>query len=298
MTQATRARANRFIARPEQRSARSSADPSNINEVLDHSSIISRGKGKASSVLSSVIKLVGSLVVVLGSASGLTWSVYHYATTSARFAIKDIQVRGGVRLSNDQVLAASGVARGDNLFKLSVAGVEKRLLANPWVAQVRVTRQLPSTVAIELHEREATALALVMGQLYLVNRHGETFKPATAEDPSDLPLITGVEVPDGPRDPSLYRQRIGVALDVLSHFSQSHLGKAYAPEEVHLTPGGEAVFTIGHKGTTLYLGAGPWSKKFAMAERILARLQAQRSNPALIFMDNKANPNRVVVRLN
>jgi len=67
---------------------------------------------------------------------------------------------------------------------------------------------------------------------------------------------------------------------------------------VHLTPGGEVVLMVGQKGIALHLGVGPWDKKFAMAERIFAKLQAQRSTPSLVFLDNRAHPERVVVRVN
>lgn len=297
MTRDSRARSNRLLTPSEQRSAAwGAADMANNDGSQDQSTITSRARAWSS--ISGAVRVLWSLVVVLGSAIGLTWAVYHYATTSARFAIKDVQMNVLTRVTKDQLLADSGITLGDNLFKLNAGNVEARLLKNPWVAQVRVTRHLPSSIQIELQEREAAALALVMGQLFLVNRQGETFKSASTEDPSDLPLITGVAVDDGPRDTALYRQRISLALDVLHHYSQSHLAKSYSPQEVHLTPGGEAILTLGHKGTTLYLGVGPWSKKFVMAERVLSRLQAHRSTPALIFMDNRANPNRVVVRLN
>ena len=297
MTRVSRAPANRLLTPSEHRAAAwGAADMSNAEGSQDQSKITSRGRAW-SSILGTV-GVIWSLVVVLGSAIGLTWAVYHYATTSARFAIKDVQTNALTRVTKEQVLANSGITLGDNLFKLNVGNVEGRLLKNPWVSQVRVTRHLPSSIQIELQEREAAALALVAGQLFLVNRQGETFKPASTEDPSDLPLITGVTVDDGPRDTSLCRQRISLALDVLNYYSQSHLAKSYSPQEVHLTPGGEVTMTLGHKGTTLYLGVGPWSKKFTMAERVLSRLQAHRSTPALIFMDNRANPNRVVVRLN
>ena len=297
MTRDARAHANRLLTTSEQRAAAwRTADMNSADGCQDQSTVTSRGRAWAS--IADALRVLWSLVVVLGSAIGLTWAVYHYATTSVRFAINDVQTNTLTRVTKDQVLADSGITLGDNLFKLNVGNVEGRLLKNPWIAQARVTRRLPSTIHLELQEREAAALALVMGQLFLVNRQGETFKPASTEDPSDLPLITGVTVDDGPRDTALYRQRISLALDVLNHYSQCHLAKSYAPQEVHLTPGGEAVMTLGHKGTTLYLGVGPWSKKFVMAERVLARLQAQRSTPALIFLDNRANPNRVVVRLN
>ena len=96
----------------------------------------------------------------------------------------------------------------------------------------------------------------------------------------------------------LEKQRLLIALDVLSQYSQVKLARTYPPEEVHLTPGGEVVLTIGRKGTALYLGFGPWSKKLALAERIFAKLLAQRATPSLVFLDNRAHPERVVVRLN
>jgi len=87
-------------------------------------------------------------------------------------------------------------------------------------------------------------------------------------------------------------------LDVLNHYAQVKLSRTYPAEEVHLTPGGEVVLTVGHKGIALYLGFGPWSKKLALAERIFSKLQAQRSTPSLVFLDNRAHPERVVVRVN
>jgi cell division protein FtsQ len=105
-------------------------------------------------------------------------------------------------------------------------------------------------------------------------------------------------VDSAPRDSGLEKQRLAVALDVLNHYSQSKLFRTHPPEEVHLTPGGEIILTVGHKGTAVYLGVGPWSKKFALAERIFAKLQGQRSTPSLVFLDNRAHPERVVVRVN
>ncbi len=298
MTRDARAKANRFVVEPEHRGLISGAfDKHTADDPSEHSAIMSRVQS-LKTVTCTVLRVLWGLGLVLGSAVGIAWAVFHYATTSPRFAVKDIQIQGSARVSNQQVISASGIALGDNLFKMNLVTVEKRLLKDPWIAQAKVTRRMPSTICVEIQEREALALALISGQLFLVNRLGESFKEVSLGDPSDLPLITGISVDDGPRDLGLLRQRIVLGLDLLNHYSQSRLAKTYSAEEVHLTPGGEVVMTLGHKGTTLHLGVGPWSKKFAMAERILARLQGQRSTPALIFLDNRANPDRVVVRVN
>jgi cell division protein FtsQ len=298
MTRDARARANRFIVAEGRRGSISGAfDPRASDDLSEHSTVTVRVQSFPR-LFGAILRILWGLSLVLGSAVGIAWAVYHYATTSPRFAVKEVQVQGCTRMTNQQVLSGSGIVLGDNLFKLNLGTVEIRLLKNPWFSQVKVTRKMPSTISVEIQEREAAALAVITGQLFLVNRLGEPFKEASSDDPSDLPMITGISVDDGPRDLGLFRQRIALGLDVLNHYSQCRLSKSYSPEEVHLTPGGEVVMTLGHKGTTLHLGVGHWSKKFAMAERILARLQAQRSTPALIFLDNRANPDRVVVRVN
>jgi len=246
----------------------------------------------------NVIRVVWGVIVVLGIAVGVTWGVYHYTITSPRFAVKEVQVTGAIRTSHDDILKLGNFSLGDNLFKLDTAAIESRLVKDPWVRQAHVTRGLPTTLHVEIEEREAAAMAVIAGQLVLVTRQGEPFKEASVEDPSDLPSITGVTLDDRPRDSGLEKQRLAVAMEVLHHYSQVKLSRVYPPQEVHLTPGGEVVLMVGQKGIALHLGVGPWYKKFAMAERIFAKLQAQRSTPSLVFLDNRAHPERVVVRVN
>ena len=47
----------------------------------------------------------------------------------------------------------------------------------------------------------------------------------------------------------------------------------------------------------LHLGAGPFRQKLMMAARIMAKLQATGELPGIIFLDNQARPERVVVRM-
>jgi cell division protein FtsQ len=245
-----------------------------------------------------IIHLAWGVLVVVGIAAGVTWGVYRYTTTSPRFAVKVVELAGATRTTRDDVLKLAGVALGDNLFKLNLSAIDAKLVKDPWIRQAHATRVLPTTLHVEIEEREAAAMAVVADHLLLVTRQGEAFKEVAPDDPSDLPTITGVAVDDAPRDAGLERQRLLVAMDVLQRYSEVRLSRVYPAQEVHLLPGGEVVLMVGKKGIALQLGLGPWSKKFAMAERVFAKLQAQRSTPSLVFLDNRAHPERVVVRLN
>ncbi len=295
MTRTRQANARRVFTAPSEQNW---ADESPDDRLFEEDAVHESQKSRFLLISGRIIRLVWGVLVVIGCAVGVTWGVYRYTTTSPRFAIKDIQISGTARTTRESLIKASGVSLGDNLFKLNLSVTENRLLKDPWIRDVHVSRQLPSTLHVEIDEREASAVTVLAGHLLLVTRQGETFKEFANEDPSDLPTITGVTVNDTPRDMSLEKQRMGVALDVLNHYAQTKLSRTYPAQEVHLTPGGEIVLMVGHKGIALYLGFGPWSKKLVLAERIFAKLQALRSTPSMVFLDNRAHPERVVVRVN
>ena len=58
-------------------------------------------------------------------------------------------------------------------------------------ATVRVSRQLPSVLTIEISERHAAAV-VNLGGLYLADVRGRPFKRATMDEAAGLPVITGV----------------------------------------------------------------------------------------------------------
>jgi len=57
------------------------------------------------------------------------------------------------------------------------------------------------------------------------------------------------------------------------------------------------VLTAGKTGVTLHLGRGPWRRKLLMADRVIERLARRGRVPGIIFLDNRAHPDRVVVRM-
>lgn len=298
MTTRRKGNARRLLAAPPEPTAVEEVRNNQWTAVADDVDYSRSSTGDLRSIPATLLRMLWGVIVVVGIAVGVTWGVYRYTTTSPRFAVKDLQVKGLARTSRESILQMSGVTLGDNLFRLNLGHVEACLLKNPWVREAHVTRKLPSTLRVDLEEREAAAIAVMARHLFLVTRVGEAFKEAASDDPSDLPSITGVTVDDSPRDPGLEKQRLSTALDVLHQYSQVRLSRIYPAEEVHLTPGGEVVLMVGPKGTALYLGFGPWPRKLSLAERVFAKLQAQHSTPSLVFLDNRAHPERVVVRVN
>jgi len=248
-------------------------------------------------LLWSALKLASGLAVVVGVSLAVAWSAHHYALTSPRFAIHTVDLVGAKRTTLDQIKTTSGIAVGLNIFALDTDVAERKLLENPWISEVKVTRRLPSILRVELSEREAAAVVALGERLYLVTPEGVPFKEVQAGDPFDMPLISGASPENLQRDRKREIERIQTGLEVLRQYERVPLSRVYPPEEVHIADAGDVTLTCGKDGVTLELGTGPWRKKLLMAEEVVGELRKKGRTPGIVFLDNSAHPERVVVRM-
>jgi cell division protein FtsQ len=255
------------------------------------------GPRSAATLLWSALKLASGLAVVVGASLAVAWSAHHYALTSPRFAIRTVDLVGAKRTTREQLKTDSGVAVGLNIFALDTDSAERKLLENPWISEVKMTRRLPSTLRVEVSEREAAAVVALGERLYLVTPEGVPFKEVSAGDPYDMPLISGASPENLQRDRKREIERIQTGLEVLHQFERLPLSRVYPAEEVHLADAGDVTLTCGKDGVTLELGTGPWRKKLLMAEEVVGELRKKGRTPGIVFLDNHAHPERVVVRM-
>lgn len=248
-------------------------------------------------VIFSVLKILAGTALVCGTAGALAYGAHHYALTTPRFAIRDVSVEGVHRLGRDDVLLAAGVKPGNNIFRLELEKAEAGVLQSPWVASARITRRLPGSVRVEIVEREPRALLVLPSTTFLVSADAEPFKELGPGDPHDLPLITGFDVEALARDRRAELERLEEALTLLDAYEHVSVASVHPAEELHLTETGEAILTIGSQGTALHLGKAPWKQKLYRAVRVLGKSAQSGGVPGVVFLDNEAHPERVVVRV-
>jgi len=251
----------------------------------------------ASKKLPRALSLVLGLVVVLSASIAVAWGARRYITTSPRFSIRTVLVDGNHRMQAEDIATAGGVTVGRNIFELDLENVGKNIQNEPWVEKATVTRTLPSTVKINVVEREAWALTALGGELYLVTRDGDPFKRVTDGDPLDLPVVTGLTPEKVASDRPGVVAALRRALDVVEDLDRAGISRRYPIQEVHLERDGTLVMTLGKEGIALYLGQTRFREKIEQAERVLTELSRRKANPSVIFLDNEAHPERVVVRM-
>jgi len=86
---------------------------------------------------------------------------------SDAFAITTVRVTGAQRLTNNHLEQLAAVPAGSTLLRVDIEGIRQRLADDPWVAEVSVVREYPSTLVIEIKER--TPFAIVETYIDLVS---------------------------------------------------------------------------------------------------------------------------------
>jgi cell division protein FtsQ len=122
----------------------------------------------------------------------------------ARFAavpimeIRHVVVHSDMPLTDEQVLAISGIRADEHWYSISTADIRKRLEANPLIRRAEVQRIFPNTIHLSVWGRQPVALVLAASAgrslPVLVDGDGVVFKICTSSAEVDVPVISGLDV--------------------------------------------------------------------------------------------------------
>jgi len=248
----------------------------------------------ARAALPGAIALAG-----LAVCAGLAFYGYRWLTGSPRFALAGVEVRGAHQLSQADIDAAVAPSLGENLFRLPLDEIERRLRAERWVADVTVRRRLPDRLLVEIAEHRAAA-AVDLDGLYLADASGRAFKRVdlAAGEAVGLPIITGIGRDQYRRRPVEAEERIRAAVAAAAAYSAASTRPALG--EVHYAAGGGLILYTRRPVIALHLGRAAAA---AELERRLARFDAawaaldpsERAALSAVHLDRDGVPVRVVV---
>jgi cell division septal protein FtsQ len=224
-----------------------------------------------------------------------------HVVASPRFALREIRGAATTHVSRDEIVALAGAELGDHLLAIDTDAVAARVATHPWVASVRVRRQLPSALAIDVVERHAVASAL-LGTLYLIDESGRPFKRATLDEADGLPVITGVARDQYTLARAASEAAFREALGLLALYrAADELGAVPAPRpalsEIHVDPRAGYSLVLYDGGGEIFLGREDWPAKLARLDEILAAVGPR--GPAALRAVHLEGPSRdrIAVRL-
>ena len=111
------------------------------------------------------------------------------------FKIGKIDVQGNSVYSDKEIINASGIQKGDNLFFINRIAAGSRVVVKlPYVDAVSITRGLPNRVTIVVEESNAVGYVNVNGELWTLSRTGKFLGTISAKDAEYVAEITGITV--------------------------------------------------------------------------------------------------------
>jgi len=245
----------------------------------------------------AVVRTAAGVALVVAVACAVAWGARRYVTTSPRFAVTEVVVRGVHRGDDEAIAARAGIALGANVFAVDLDVARAQLLADPWAKEVTLARRLPGTIVVELSERDAAALLALGGDVYVVSRDAEVVKRLEPGDPSDLPVVTGISPEAMQDDREGATRTVRRALDLAGDYERTALATRSPLQEIHVAADGGLTLVVGKSGLALVLGEPPYRRKLDQAARVLTEVDRQGAKADAVMLDNEARPERVVVRM-
>ncbi len=245
------------------------------------------------------LRLVGRVVLaaaVLAAGVVAAVAARRYVTTSPRFGLKDLRIVGAKRHATEWVTETAGISLGQNVVDLDLDGARAKLERDPWIERATLARRLPSSLTIEIVEREAASMVSLPSGIFLATAQGQLFKRFEPGDPSDLPIVTGITEGDAGGDRDATAQLVKRALDLSSEIERVGLYGGRI-EEVHVDADGGLSVVLGKRGVRVVFGRPPYRQKVRLGLRIEGELARRNARPTVIFLDDDTHAERIVVRL-
>jgi cell division protein FtsQ len=249
-------------------------------------------KGFLTGALLSGATMIASAAVILCG-----WELVRIASTAPVFTVREVRFHGLVHVPEQDLLTASGLAKGSNLFALDLSAATRMMERNPWVASARLSRRFPGTVEVEIVEHRPRA-QVQLGAVYLVDDLGRAFKRAAPGDPADLPLVTGLSREEWTRDRAAAQIRLYRALQLVDAWRDegllsSSLAQVRVDDDAGLT-------AFSREGTTLQeirFGERDFRMKLGRLVKIRAALALRGERAVRIDLDNPARPDWAAAQL-
>lgn len=136
---------------------------------------------KKNRVRIKVLKCTSILVFLLGTT--ILFMI------SPVFNIKQINVEGVEKISQEEVINLSQIQLDENIFKIKISDIIKKLETNTHIEKVDITRELPSTVKISVKERQPRYIIEVGNGNAYIDSYGSIIEISTEK--LELPILLG-----------------------------------------------------------------------------------------------------------
>ncbi len=218
-------------------------------------------------VMAHVVPIGATLVVLAAVGLGALWLL-----TSPRFAVTEVTVVGASRLTPEEVVAASGIDAGTNLFWLDRSAVVARLESLPLVRRADLVRRFPNRLMLTVEERRPFTLAHA-GRLHWIDEEGVSLGAETRAVVPPAPVISGLSPADLGAGDGVPSPRVAAGISLLRVLLRSEMTLLRQISEIDVSrPDGPVLYTV--EGVEVRLGGEDWEARLGRLQGVLAQVRA------------------------
>lgn len=109
--------------------------------------------------------------------------------SSPLFNIKNIEVEGNSKVSDEKMISISSIQFHTNIFSMKKRDAIEKIKTNPYIEDVKIAIKLPSTVKIEVVEREPRYMLQFADSYVYINNQGYMLE--ISNEALEVPILIG-----------------------------------------------------------------------------------------------------------
>lgn len=212
-----------------------------------------------------------------------------FLLSSDLFNIKNIFVTGNKTVPKDDIIRMSNIQYNQNIFKLNSKKVIKGMFENPKIKAVRINRVLPSSVALDIIEREGIALLPYLGSYINIDEDALIIEVISLESDLSLPRILGITFGDfkiGEKLKVENQDQINIVIEILKYLK--NLEMTGIIETIDVEDASNIIITT-RNNIRILLGNNKLDYKISMAKTIVEDL-TEDNEVGIVDMRHDGNP--------
>ncbi len=127
---------------------------------------------------------------------GVPAALAYWVLTAPQFTLRDVESSHVPHIDPAWIAERLATWQGRPLVSMPMGRVEESLVSHPWADSVRVQKQLPNRLRVEIEERVPALVRRGPGGAEFIDRQGRAIATYSSESPwRDLPVVEGSAEP-------------------------------------------------------------------------------------------------------
>jgi len=202
--------------------------------------------------------------------------------------LQTVEISGLKRTRRETVIEAAGLFEGINLLRIDLIAVKKAAESLPWIESAETARQFPSTILLEVKEREPSFLIRLDKELFYLTSGGNVIR-TPLDQGLDFPVVTGMTAAEVEGEGDKRK----AFLSLTSVLARDGLGSELS--EIHMDPtDGLIVYTAETGGTGVRFGFSNFLQRMEKLKKLKRHLEKRNRSAYAIDL---TYGDRIIARL-